>query len=369
MDFYQAEPDAMAAVMTQLSLKSGLREWGDKAYTVAESEMKQLHFRNTFKPMHWSKLTAIQHQTVLESHMFLKEKRDGKIKGRTVIGGNKQREYISKEDASSPTVATESVLLSCIIDAEEERDVTVIDIPNAFIQTRVEDEKDMAIIKIHGVLVDILVEIAPDAYKSYATTDKKGVRQLLVQCQKALYGTMVASLLYYRKFTKSLTDIGFELNPYDPCVANKMIEGKQMTISCFHVDDCKLSHRMRKVMDKMIEWLRQEYESIFEDGSGKMMVSRGKVHKYLGMTLDYTTRGQVKITMIDYVEEILTAFDKADPKGGGTKTSAAPETLFKSDEDCEKLQPSKAVEFHNLVAKPLYATKRARPDTCTAIAF
>jgi hypothetical protein len=122
-----------------------------------------------------------------------------------VAGGNKQRDYISKEDASSPTVATEAVLLSCIIDAKEGRDVTVIDIPNAFIQTRVEDEGDMAIIKIRGVLVDILVKIAPDVYKSYVTTDKKGIKQLLVQCQNALYGTMVASLLYYRKFTKSLT--------------------------------------------------------------------------------------------------------------------------------------------------------------------
>jgi hypothetical protein len=41
--------------------------------------------------------------------MFLKEKRDGSLKGRTVAGGNKQRDYISKEDASSPTVATEAV--------------------------------------------------------------------------------------------------------------------------------------------------------------------------------------------------------------------------------------------------------------------
>ena len=96
---------------------------------------------------------------------------------------------------------------------------------------------------------------------------------------------MVASLLFYCKFTKSLIEKGFELNPYDPCVANKMIEGKQMTI-CFHVDDCKLSHHKPKVMDRMIEWLRKEYESIFKDGSGKMTVSRGKVHTYLGMTLD-----------------------------------------------------------------------------------
>ena len=268
-DFYQHELDVVAMVMTQLSLKRGLKEWGDEAYMATVSEMKQLHFRNTFKPMHWSELSKAQCQTVLESHMFLKLKRDGKIKGRTVAGGNKQRDYISKEDASSPTVATESVLLTCIIDAEEERDVAVIDIPNAFIQTRIERKSDMAIIKIRGVLVDILVSIAPDVYKPYVTVDKKGVKQLIVQCQNALYGTMVASLLYYRKFTKSLTDIGFKINPYDPCVTNKMVDGEQMTI-CFHVDDCKLSHHDSRANDRMVEWLRQEYESIFKDGSGKM---------------------------------------------------------------------------------------------------
>ena len=87
-----------------------------------------------------------------------------------------------------------------------------------------------------------------------------------------------------------------------------------MTI-CYHVDDCKLSHHRSKVNDQMIKWLRKEYESIFEDGSGKMTVSRGKVHKYLGMTLDYTVRGQVQITIIDFLEKFLIAFDKAEPKG------------------------------------------------------
>ena len=135
-----------------------------------------------------------------------------------------------------------------------------------------------------------------------------------------------------------------------------MIKGKQITI-CFHVNDCKLSHRSSKVIDRMIDWLQDKYKSIFEDGSGEMAVSRGRVHKYLGMTLDYTVHGQVKITMQDYVDKILTAFEKAEPKGGGTKSSAAPETLFKVDEDCKKLESNKAVEFHNLVAKMLYATK------------
>jgi hypothetical protein len=68
-----------------------------------------------------------------------------------------------------------------------------------------------------------------------------------------------------------------------------------------------------------------------------MTVSRGKIHKYLGTALDYTVRGQVEITMFDYVGEILTAFGKAEPKGGDTKTSAAPDSLFKVDKSCAKL--------------------------------
>jgi hypothetical protein len=255
--------------------------------------------------------------------MFLKQKQDGKFNGRTLAGGNRQRNSISKEGASLPTVATESALLLCIVDTKEEWDVAVVDIPNAFFQY-VENEKDMAFIKIRGILVYILVEIAPDVHKSYVSKDKNGNKQLLVLCHKYLYGTMVASLLYYQKFVNSLMDIDFVINPYDPCIANKKIEGKQMTI-CFHVDECKLSHCKTKVMYSMIEYLRQEYESIFKDGSGAMIVSRGKIHKYLGMTMDC----QVNITMFYYVNEIRAALDKEELKGDGTKSSTAPESLFK----------------------------------------
>ena len=73
--------------------------------------------------------------------------------------------------------------------------------------------------------------------------------------------------------------------------------------------------------------------------------------------------------MIDFQDKLLIAFDKAHPKGGGTKTSAAPENLFKVDEDGKKIPQSKTIQFHNLVAKTLYATKRSSPDTCTAVVF
>jgi hypothetical protein len=133
-------------------------------------------------------------------------------------------------------------------------DVPVVDIPNTFIHTVVEDENIRGFICICGPLVDILVSIAPDVYGSYVTVGKKGEKQLLAKCLTALYGTMVALLLYYKKFVKSMKSKGFRLNPYDPCVANKQVKGEQLTV-CFHVDDCKISHLISKFVDKTIEWL------------------------------------------------------------------------------------------------------------------
>ncbi len=204
--------------------------------------------------MHWKSLTAKQCKKVLESHIFVERKQNGLLKARQVAGGNKQQGYITKEDASSPTVSSEAVMLTCVIDATKKRDVAVVDIPNAFIQTVFEDEKDRAFICIRGPLVDILVSIAPDFYGPYVMVGKKGEKQLLVQCLTALYGTMVVLLLYYKKFVKSLKLNGFRLNPYDLCMANKQVKAEQLTV-CFHMDDCKILHLIPKVVDETIEWL------------------------------------------------------------------------------------------------------------------
>jgi hypothetical protein len=243
----------------------------------------------------------------------------------------------------------------------------------------VEDEKDRVFVRIRGPLVDILASIAPDVYGEYVTIGKKGEKQLLVQCLTALYGTMVASLLYYKKFVKSLRSRRFKLNPYDPCVANKQVDGEQLTV-CFHVDDCKISHLNPKVVSDTIDWLRLEYENVFEDGSGLMKVKRGKTHVYLGMALDFSHANQCRITMIDYVDEIIAAYDKSSnelhdgfttvtKRSNRAKTSAAPDDLFVVDEDAEKLSEDGQTAFHHLVAKTLYISKRARPDLSTAIAF
>jgi hypothetical protein len=75
---------------------------------------------------------------------------------------------------------------------------------------------------------------------------------------------MVAALLYYKKFMKSLTKQGYKINPCDGYMANKVVKGKQVMI-CFHIDDCKISHKSSAIIDNTIAWLRTKYKSIFED--------------------------------------------------------------------------------------------------------
>ena len=65
----------------------------------------------------------------------MEEKKDNEIKSRIVGGGNKQRTYTSKQEASSSTSHIESIFCTATIDAMENRDVVMLDIPNAFVQT------------------------------------------------------------------------------------------------------------------------------------------------------------------------------------------------------------------------------------------
>ena len=106
----------------------------------------------------------------------------------------------------------------------------------------------------------------------------------------------------------------------------------------FHVDYCKLIHCKNKANDLMIKWLRKECKSIFEYVKGKMAVSGGNVHVYLGITLDYRICGRVKITIFYYIEEIITAFEKAAPGKSGNRSSAAPVNILVVDKDFKKIK-------------------------------
>ena len=107
--------------------------------------------------------------------------------------------------------------------------------------------------------MDILCEIDPIYQDNMVTEGSQKV--LYVHITQAIYGMLVSAMLFYGKLTKALLSYGFKLNPYDHCVANKMVNGKQLTI-CWHVDDLKSSHVNPKVNDEFLQWIKDMFRQL-----------------------------------------------------------------------------------------------------------
>ena len=75
-----------------------------------------------------------------------------------------------------------------------------MDIPNASITTRIENEEDKVIMRLHGRLAELMAATAPEIYKQYVTIDRKGNKYLYVCTLNAIYGIMKAALIFYLKF-------------------------------------------------------------------------------------------------------------------------------------------------------------------------
>ena len=152
--------------------------------------------------------------------------------------------------------------------------------------------------------------------------------------------------------------MGFVLNPYDRCVANKMINDKQCTI-VWYVDDNKLSHMDQKVLDDILEKMKVHF--------GDLTITKGRKHAFLGMNIEIREDGTVSYEMTDQLQEAIDAFGE---KIDGHVTSPANRYLFDTREDTSiLLNEDKRATFHKVSAKLLFITKRARPDIETVVAY
>jgi hypothetical protein len=340
----------------QMNMKQGLKMFGEDGLAAVRAEMLQLHDRKVMQVRKSSDLTRHQRGEALAYLMFLKRKRSGKIKGRGCADGRKQRAYVAREDAASPTVASEAVFLTAVVDALEDRHVAVLDVPGAFMQA---DMDELVHVRFTGKMVELLLEIDRSMYEPCVTIEN-GEKVMYVKLLKALYGTLRAARLFWEKLTSKLNEWGFTINPYDPCVANKMVNGKQITV-VWHVDDLKVSHVSLEVVDNFVEQMETEFGA-----DAPINKSRGKVHNYLGMCMDFSTPGRVVITMENYIQMVL--HDVPEDMNGVAATPAG-HHLFRVNECPSPLNIETAKVFVHVVMQLLYLSQKGRPDIRTAISF
>jgi hypothetical protein len=290
--------------------------------------------------------------------LFLKEKQTRKIKGRACINGAPQQAHIAKEDAASPTVFIESVFIMSAIAVSEKRKVRCYDIPSAFVNTDV-DEDVLMVLK--GELAEMMIQIAPQTYQKYVTVDRKGTPILYVRFQKALYGLMRASLLFYRKLQKELEQYGFKVNPYDPCIANMTTSSGEPITVIWHIDNLMGMCTDDFELTKFSCYLAKIY-------GPKLSMHTGNKHDYLGVDLEFNDDGTLDMSMVNYLKSVIAEFPEMIT--GRAATPAANHLFTVRDEkEARAIEEERALVFHHTVAQLLFMSMRARLDIQTAVAF
>ena len=335
-------------IFTQMTANAGIKKFGERAVAAMIKEFTQLNEgavpgKPVVVPTDVRTLTAMEKKKALPAVNLIKEKWNGEIKGRSCVDGSEQRKYLKQDESvASPTASLESLFVSLLIDAYEGRDVATYDVPGAYLQARLspKENDERVLMKLRGSFVDIMCEVNPSHTKNVVYENGKKV--LYMEILQAIYGCIESSLRWYELYATTLEKEGFVINPYDRCVANKVINGEQCTI-VWYVDDNKVSHKDPKVVDEVIELMKVHF--------GELTTSRGKKHRFLGMNITINDDKTIEVEMKEQLESVIDMFNIAN----GTVvtevvTSPARGHLRDVDPDCARLDIKKSESFHSIVA-------------------
>ena len=352
---------AVGLCFNQMTASKGIKLYGAKAVAAMFKEYKQLDDLKVLGRLNPESLQPEQKRKALRAVNLIKLKRCGTMKGRTCADGSSQRKYVPREEASSPTLSLEALVGILLINAYEERDTAIFDVPGAYLHAKIPDDK-FAILKIEGEFVDIMCDVNPE-YKDDVRYEN-GKKVLYVQILMALYGMIESALLWYTLYVEVLHKEGFEINPYDRCVANKVINGKQCTIA-WYVDDNILSHVETSVVDSVIDTIEGYFPGL--------VVERGKDLNFLGMEIGFLEKGKLKLGLVQYITGMIEELEEAlEPYGENLDRNyphPAARWLFTVKPDTEDLAEEKADIFRKFVAKLIWVMKRGRPDVEPTISF
>ena len=306
----------------QMSFQKGKKLFGERAIASMLKEYQHMEDMAVVAMIDPDSLSAEQRKKALRTVNLIKQKRNKVLKGRLCANGSPHRRFVPREEARSPTISLEALMVSLMIDAYENRKVSIVDVPGAYLQTDIPEGK-FVLLLLENEFVDIMCKVNPE-YTEYVRTEN-GKKVLDLQVKKAIYGMIELALLWYELYTSVMTELGFELNPYDLCVANKIINGKQCTVA-WYVDDNRISHVEQEVVDEIVGKIEERFPGL--------TVEKGNAHSFLGIKIKYMDNGKVDINMREYIREAIDEFGEEITK---VVYSPAARWLFKVNENARKL--------------------------------
>ena len=337
-----------------VGLRKAFKEWPEEARLALIKEIKGLLKRKVWTGVMRPSLTKTQRKKIIRSSTIFTHKVDKQtleqiIKARIVTDGSMQnREFYQQEDISAPTVQMNSILTLSAIAAAKGWKIKTMDVQQAYLNADMTSEVFVTLDK------EVAAELCKEnsEFSSFLESDGR----LLVKLNKAQYGCIESAKLWYNTISQKLVSLGYKINPYDPCVFQKTDKLGTTIYVVLYVDDIKAMSESQDLLD--------ELQFDLEETFGKMTVTDGPIHDYLGMKFDYTNQGKVSITMKKYLDGVV-----EESGVQGTAQSPAGENLFEISENSILLDEPNRENFHKTVAQLLYAAVRARPDILLPVIF
>jgi len=187
-----------------MGFKASVKNFGARAEDAVLKEFSQLNDYNCLTPRR--DLTKEEKKMALEYLMIIQEKRDGRIKATGCADGRKQRGYLLKEEVSSPTVSFDSLMMSSLIDSYEKRKVITVDIPGAYLQSKLHQDEKIFIV-LRGKMAELLCQTNLTKYRPHLRFSNDEP-YIYAQLNKSLYGTLQGALRLGR-FINIFTGLGF----------------------------------------------------------------------------------------------------------------------------------------------------------------
>lgn len=330
------------------SLKKAIDEYGNAGEEAILKEMNQMIIeKEVMIPI--NKEDIPKNAEIINTHMIVKGKKDAmgnhiKIKGRLVADGSQQLRELY-DDVSSPTVRLENVLTILTLASKFKMKIATMDIGGAYLNAPMDDE---VYIQLNPTLSNYAIQCDSNL-RNYKDNNK-----LYMKLEKAMYGCIQSSKLWYNTLVKALIDIGYTRTNTDECVFILTRSGKKCIIALY-VDDILAVSKDKDLIDYTRIELKKKFNDVTYDDGNDL--------SYLGLHIN-TENDKVTLSMKKYIEDIL-----KDNKFTKSVSTPSTRSLFEDSDYRMMLSDHEKGNFHTITAKLLYVAKRTRPDILLTVSY